>query len=221
MEGEADDAVVAHIKECAFCSEKVTQWSRMQNRLKRQLYRVTCPTSTELGDYHLGLLPASQALVVAQHVRQCPLCRSDLVKLEKFLLEEQEVTEEGVLGTARVLIARLISGSIGEAARMVPALRGGAKGPLTFEADGVVLVLDIQQNQGGKASILGQVAADDQDQWTGALVEFWQDNELESSTTIDDLGAFRSDGVRPGFKELRIMSKDTSLTVVSNFTVSV
>jgi hypothetical protein len=50
-------------------------------------------------------------------------------------------------------------------------LRGETKGPLTFEANGMVIVLDIQSANDGTVKILGQIAAQDQDQWTGAQVE--------------------------------------------------
>jgi len=214
IEGEADESVVAHIKDCPYCSEKVTQWTLLQNSLRKQLYRVTCPTSMELGDYHLKLLPDPQALIVAQHVRECPLCRREVAELEGFL--GPQITDNGLLRTAKVLIARLI----GEENGFMPspaALRGEVKGPLTLEADGIVIVLDIQQADGGVVNILGQIAADDQDRWTGALVELSQDGKLEFSTTVDDLGAFQAEGIMAGSKELQIISKDNSLTIVSNF----
>jgi len=216
IEGEADNATVAHMKECAFCSEKATQWSQLQNRLKRQLYRITCPTSTELGDYHLGLLSESQKLVVAQHVRQCPVCRREVVELEGFLAES--TVNEPLLGTARTLIARLVGGEDGLTTPLV-ALRGDVKGPLTLEADGIVIILDLQQVEGGMVNILGQLAADDQDRWTDARVEFHQGGTLEFSTIVDDLGAFQAEGIMAGSQELQIISKDNSLIVISNFEV--
>jgi hypothetical protein len=219
VEGEADDGVVAHIKECLFCSERANRWTLLQNRLRKQLYRATCPTPIELGDYHLGLLPAPQVLVIAQHVRECPLCRREIADLESFL--DDLAPEVSLLGAARVLIARLINGNTGEATSTVPALRGEAKGPITLEADGTIIVLDIQPINEGSVNILGQIAADDQDQWTGAFVELRQGNELQFSTTVDDLGTFQAQGIMLGSKELRIYSKDNSLTVVSNFDVSI
>ncbi len=178
----------------------------------------------ELGDYHLGLLPPPQVLVIAQHVRECPLCRREVAELEDFMGEL--APEVGLLGAARVLIARLVrgpstSGQPGESGLFPSgvALRGELKGPITLEAEGVVIVLDLQQTEERAVDILGQVAADDQDQWTEALVEIRQDNELQFSTTVDDLGAFRLTGILPGSKELRIRSKDHSLTVVSNFSI--
>ncbi len=226
VEGEADDIVVAHIKECPFCSERANRWTLLQNSLRKQLYRVTCPTPLELGDYHLGFLPAPQMLVVAQHIRECPLCMREVVELENFL--DDRASEVSLLGAAKVLIARLMSGQTesgkpGENG-FIPsgvALRGEAKGLITLQADGMLIVLDLQPTDWGMINTLGQVAADDQDQWTGALVELRQDNELQFSTTVDDLGAFRFEGILPGSKELRITSKDSSLTVVSNFNVSI
>lgn len=216
VDGEADDAVVAHIKECPSCSERAKQWTLLQNRWRNQLYRSSCPTPTELGDYHLDLLPAPQVLVVAQHLRECLLCSREVAELENFLSDM--APENSLLGAAKVLIARLMGGQAENGFSLAgPALRGESKGPLTFEADGVIILLDIQPADEGKVNILGQVAADDQDQWTGALVELRREDQLRSSTEIDDLGAFRFEDALLGSKELRIISKDSALIVVSIF----
>ena len=214
VEGEADDAVVTHMQECPFCSERAQQWTGLQKRLQKQFYRVSCPTPMELGDYYLGYLPDSQELVIAQHLRECALCRQEVAILEDFL--SRPIPETSLLGAARVLIARLVGGPAQNgAAPAVPALRGVSKGPLTFEADSVLILLDIQPASGGKVNILGQVAADDQDQWTGALVELRREEQLQSSMEIDDLGAFHFEGVMTGEQELRIISQDKTIIVIS------
>ena len=208
VEGEAEAAVVAHIRECPYCSERAQQWTLLQNRLKKQLYRVDCPTPMELGDYHLGFVTDSRKLVVAQHVRECLHCTQELANLKEFL------TGSNLLGAAKVLIARLVGAQAQNG--LAPALRGEAKGPLTFEADGVLILLDIQPASEGNVNILGQVAADDQDQWMGALVEIRQADQLQYSSTIDDLGAFRFEGIRSGKQELRIVPTGGSPVVVTN-----
>jgi hypothetical protein len=213
VDGEADEAVIAHIQQCPFCSERARQWTLLQNRLRKQSYRVNCPTPMQLGDYHLGLLPSPQALVVSGHLMECLLCKREVTVLEDFL--NSLAPESGLLGAAKVLVARLMGSQTENG--LAPALRGEAKGPLTFEVDGIVIVLDVQPAKAGKFDILGQVAADDQEKWTGALVEIRQDNELHFSATVDDLGAFRSEGIGPGSKELRITPKDISPILVSNF----
>ena len=213
VDGEADEAVVAHIEQCPFCNERAQQWTLLQNRLRRQFYRANCPTSMELGDYHLGYLPALQALVVSQHLRECLLCQREVAVLEDFLTGL--APETSLLGAVKVLVARLMNTQAEN--DLAPALRGEAKGPLTFESDGIVILLDIQPGDAGRFHILGQVAADDQEKWTDALVEIRQDSELQFSSTVDDLGAFRTETIMPGSKELRIIPRDGSLIVVSNF----
>ena len=215
VDGEADEAVIAHIQQCPFCSDRARQWTLLQNRLKKQFYRVNCPTPMDLGDYHLDYLPDPQRLIVAQHVRECVLCRRDLAELESFLANL--APESSLLDTAKVLVARSIGGQTEN--RFAPALRGEAKEPLILEADGVVIILGIQTINEGKVNILGQVAAENQDQWTEALVELRQDGQLEFSSRVDDLGAFQAEGIIPGLKELQIISEDHSLIVISNFEV--
>jgi hypothetical protein len=212
VDGEAEEAVVAHINECPYCRERARQWTRLQTRLKQRSYRVNCPTPMELGEYHLGYLAAPQALVVSAHLRGCLLCQGEVTVLENFLTGIGP--EISLLGAVKVLIARLIDAQAETG--LAPALRGEAKGPLTFEANGIVIVLDVQPTREGKFDVLGQLAADDQDQWTGALAELRQGDWLEYSTTVDDLGAFSSDGVEPGSKELRIIPKDGPRIVVLN-----
>lgn len=134
--------------------------------------------------------------------------------MEKFL--SSLAPETGLRGAAKVLITRF-KGAQAEKnlTPVTPALRGEANGPLTFEVDGIIIVLDIQPADERSVNILGQLAADDQDQWTGALVELRKEDEPQFSTEIDDLGAFRFEGAMPGAKELRIISHDRSLIVVT------
>ena len=214
IEGEADETVVAHIKECPYCSERARQWTLLQNRLKQRSYRVNCPTAMELGDYHLGLLSAPQALVVSGHLRECLLCRREVAVLEDFLAGLGP--ETSLLGAVKVLIARLSSGQ-NDLAPAGGALRGDANGPLTFQANGIVILLDIKSTMEGKADIFGQLAAEDQDQWTGALVELRKDDQLQASTEVDDLGTFQYTAVIPGRQELRIWPQAGPVVIVPNF----
>lgn len=220
LDGQADEATRSHLTDCTHCRERAQALDRLQKRLTSKLYRHTCPSSIELGEYHLRMLPASQMLVIAQHVRECPHCAREIAELEEFFLGDLQPMEGNLLGKVKVLIARLVGEGTGESAPAFAALRGKAKGPLTLEADGILIVLDIQPSNEGKVNILGQVAAEDQEQWTQATVELRQGGELLFTTTVDDLGAFHVEGIIPGSKELQIIPKDRSLIMVSNFDAS-
>ncbi len=219
LDGEADEKIASHLKGCVYCRQKAETLDRLQKRLITQLYRLTCPSPIELGEYHLHMLPASQMLVIGQHLRQCPHCAREIAQLESFLNDRTLAPKDSLLGRAKLLVARLVGGGELTFTPTPAALRGEGKGPITFAAEGIIIVLDIQATTEGKVNILGQIAADDQDDWTGALVELRRENLLQLSTTVDDLGAFRCEGVIPSQQELRIIPKNGSIVVVSNFEV--
>lgn len=218
VEGEAEDSVVAHIKECPFCQEKTSRWTLLEKRLRKRFYRDMCPAPTDLGDYHLGLLPARQVLAVAQHVRECALCRQELARLEEFLMEL--APQRGLFEPVKILVGRIVSGPAGEFSS-TPALRGETKGPLIFAADGIVVTLDAQSGSHGQASIQGQVAADDQDQWTGAVVRMSQADMPDLTASLDDLGSFGFEDIRPGTIHLRITSHNGIEVQILNIDIAI
>ncbi len=181
---EANQEIGLHLKICTYCQEKAETLERFQKTLTTQLYRIDCPSPLELGEYHLRMLPASQMLVISQHVRECPHCASEVAQLEEYFLGDLAPMENSLLGQAKVLIAKLVGGGDLTFTPTPAALRGEGKGPITFAAEGIIIVLDIQPTTEGRANILGQVAADHQDDWTGALVELRRNNLLQISTTV-------------------------------------
>ena len=68
IDGEADSQVRAHVEQCAHCREKARRLARLQARLTGLLYRITCPTTAALGEFHLGILPSEEALAVDRHL---------------------------------------------------------------------------------------------------------------------------------------------------------
>jgi hypothetical protein len=215
LDGEADQEAAAHLQGCSYCREKARQLARLQDRLTARLFRLTCPSPTELGEYHLGLLASARVAAVAHHLRECPHCARELVQLKGYLSDPASVVEPGLIEQVKVLVARLVGGgqedrSSGELA-FAPAfvaVRGANHGPITLEADGILIVLDVQPAAEGRVNILGQVAADDQDRWTGAVVELRQAGALQLTTTVDDLGAFHCAGIPPAPTEIKITSSN-------------
>ena len=207
LDGEAESETTHHLGICQYCHSKADALARLQNGLTTHLYRITCPSPLELGEYHLRILPPPQMLVIAQHVRECPHCEAELAQLENFLTDLTPDRKPGLPEIVRVLVARLVDGS-GEGAAPMPALRGERKGPIILEAEGVVITLDVEPGSDRQVSVLGQVAADEQDQWTNALVELQQADRQPLTTSLDDLGAFRFEAVRPGPAQIMITSTE-------------
>ncbi len=230
LDGGGDDSIAEHLARCPHCREKADQLARLQNRLTARLYRLTCPSSIELGEYHLGLLPTDQKVAVAQHVRECPHCKREVAQLRDYLRElapafEASSMERVRAAAVKVLVAHLVNGGQGEENfALSPAfarLRGDARGPITLEADGILIVLDVQPAAEGRVAILGQIASDDQDRWTGAVVELRQAGALQMTATVDDLGAFRCEEIFPGPTELLITPSSGNAVLVPNIEIAV
>ena len=202
IEGEADEAVIAHIRKCDYCSERAREWSLLQNRLKKQLYRTHCPTSMELGDYHLGYLPDPQKLVVAQHVRECVLCRRELAEMEEFL--EESTLQTSLLKRINIHIARLVSGKEmdqeGGEFSSPPAfagLRGQEDGPFIYQHDNIQIVIEVQDDveQMGFKTLLGLVTGVESNNFT---IQVSQGEKAMATTAVDEIGNFIIPHLSPG-----------------------
>jgi hypothetical protein len=202
---DANQETAHHLQQCPHCREKGEALERFQKRLKARLYRSTCPSSRELGEYFLRMLPPSRTLIVAQHLRECPHCENEISNLGEFL--ETDFRQPEPLQPIKKLFAHLMSSAAGAGSlQTIPALRGLAKDLPIFEAEGIVITIDLQAGPGGQVSILGQVAADDQDQWTGARVQLDQAYITSLTTTLDDLGAFTFESLYPGSMQITVTS---------------
>ncbi len=194
-----------HLKLCSYCQKKAEDLDRFQKHLTSQLYRSTCPSPVELGEFHMRMLPANQTLEMAQHVRKCPHCADEVSGLEEFLSEFTPRT--GLLEPIKVLLARLVGGGAGTASSPgLMAVRGQVSHSPVFEADDIVISLDVTPNPNGQVSILGSMAAENQDQWTGATVELKQMYLETLIAHVDDLGTFSLEAVYPGATEVTITS---------------
>jgi anti-sigma factor RsiW len=82
-DGEADEATLAHLRECPACAAQVTQLRRAQSRLRRWLYRLHCPSSDLLVDYCQRLVDPFQHAALAHHIALCPHCSAEVALLER------------------------------------------------------------------------------------------------------------------------------------------
>lgn len=215
LDGEVDAQTAKRIEASEELLARARELAQVQNRLKARLQRVDCPEAQELGEYQLGYLSRKRVKEIERHLAECPHCRRELEQLRAFLHEETPQARSRLSDRAKVLIARLLGAGMEGAApgglALQPAyasLRGNHQGPLTLEAEGALILLDIQPAGERRASLLGQVAADDQERWTGAEVEIRREGELLLTTTLDNLGAFRCQALEPGLIELSIAASD-------------
>ena len=223
LDGEAGRQVVAHLERCPHCRERATRLARLQGRLTAELYRLACPSTVELGEYHLGVLPPEQAEAVAHHVAECPHCSRELAQLEGYLAELAPALEPGPLERAReqirVLIARLLDrnsgrGPFGQPAT-VPAyagLRGDEKESHLYQAGDVRIAIEFEDDpeQQDRKILLGLVMGMDLE---GTRVYLWQADRLIQMTSLDDAGNFFCTGLIGGDYELILTDMERELEI--------
>jgi hypothetical protein len=151
----------------------------------------------QLGDYSLGYLPDSQELVIAQHLRECALCQRELAQLEEFLAEPPRQT--GVLGSVKVIIARLLGEQAGEpsSAPSFTGVRGEGNEPFIYQADNIRIVIEVQDDveQMGLKTLLGLVTGLESKEFA---IQVSQENLEIASTSVDEIGNFVIPGLMPG-----------------------
>ena len=85
IDGEASAELVTHLQQCTSCRKRANGLARQQNQLLAQLYRVECPSSLELGEYHIGLLAPERVAAIEQHLTHCLHCAREVQTVQNYL----------------------------------------------------------------------------------------------------------------------------------------
>jgi hypothetical protein len=216
LDGDAGQSVVAHVERCAHCRERARQLAHFQSRLTANLYRLACPSTAELGEYHLDLLPEQQKASLAQHVTDCPHCSREIAELEIYM--EQLAPDVAFSSVERIKarIAQLVGAATGPCDIGRPALagiRGEDAGPYIYEAGPVQITLEIQeQSERADHVILGLIAGVEPDP---LQIHVWRDEERIARVPVDELGNFVIPGLSPGTYQLIITGLEEEIHVQS------
>ena len=93
LDGLVDDQIQKHLEACPACAARLQRMEQLDLSLQQQLKRFECPTTLQLGDYHLHMLEPEAIKKIEQHLEICPLCRNELTMLVQFLDDSAPVTE--------------------------------------------------------------------------------------------------------------------------------
>lgn len=204
LDGAAEPTVQQHLDNCPNCVALLVQARQREHALQSQLQRWDCPPAQQLADYHWGFAVPAGARVIARHLDVCARCRAEVEELRVFLVDER-VPQAQPVPPARptrpfgdAIIAHLLPRA------PALALRGTAAEPLIAEAQGTIIVLDAQPTPEGSVLLIGQVVADEQERWNGALVEVRQNNALQTTARLDNWGGWQCGPLHPRPTEIRI-----------------
>ena len=203
LDGEAGPQVEEHIARCAHCRERARQLARLQGRLTARLYRAVCPTTVELGEYHLGLLPGERAAAVARHLAECPHCARETAQLREYLGALVPHPEPTPLEQVQVLVAQLVR-RIEESIQPAPpalapayALRGEGAGPLLYQAGDVQISIEVQADAAhpGRRLLLGFAIGIEIADLEACLA---QEEQPVATVPVDELGNLAVPNLAPG-----------------------
>lgn len=201
---QANPATARHLESCPHCRERANALDRFQKRLTTKVYRITCPSPMELGEFHMQLLSASNRLVIGQHLRQCPRCTEEISLLKDYLSEDEP--QRNILESVQEFFANLIS----RKTMTFGAVRGAEDGPLTYQVDDILFSINVNDDMEspGYKMVLGLVEGLTSD---GFTMEAHQEGNLIATSLIDEFHYFQFTHLDPGMYDLVLSGWQTKI----------
>lgn len=187
--------------------------ANLEDQMKQILYRLDCPSSTELGEYQLGMLPEGRTSLIRKHLAECPHCSRELKGLESFLRELQPDLEYSLGERIQVLIAELLPGlSTGSQARPVYGVRGEMEDLRVYQADDVQISIHLERDprREGFYSLFGLATGLEPE---GIAAHLWRGGKEISAVQLDELGNFIFSSVESGVYELMLSGPELEILV--------
>jgi hypothetical protein len=177
-----------------------------------QLYRITCLSSHELGEYYLGLLPPDKEAAAAHHLAECPHCASEIVQLQEYLEALEPDLEFSLRERVKVWVARLVDatqldfpepGFFGPSPSPAYAGTRGQEDELhIYQANDVQIAIEVQDDaeQPEHKTLIGLI--------TGSKApcrfkaHLWRASQCVATVMVDELGNLAIPGLEPDTYEL-------------------
>ncbi len=231
IDGEAGTDVMAHLRDCPYCSERARVFEEMQGLLRKQLFRMFCPTSEELASYQQGLLNGDQQAHITEHLKDCPHCTREYKLLEQLSQEtlparsppptngkSAQAHSSAIPGKLRQIAAQLLAPSVIPLADAYGALRGPSHASqYAYHAENLQLTLGVQRvvSRTDRRVIHGTLELDDAlyNVFSGATAQLSDHETLIRTAELDELGNFVLDDLAPGTYQLALRLPDREVIV--------
>lgn len=195
----ADAPTQRHLAECAWCKSRLESMKRMDTTLQGHLRRFDCPPAQRLTDFHMGMLEASEADAVQQHVTSCSRCQAELAALTSFL-NNPASTESNDPMPDNIIPMPVYKPSARRGSRAIQVdtsgnlalqLRGGASDDEKAhdQASGSARLYLESKVLADGFLLTGQIL-DSQVDWRDGIAEIWQDERLQQVSVLDEMCEF-------------------------------
>jgi hypothetical protein len=231
IDGEAGPDVVAHLRACPYCSERAHVFEEMQSLLRKQLFRMFCPTSEDLAAYQQRLLQGDQQAHITEHLKECPHCTREYNLLEQLAREtlparsppptngkSAPAHQSALPGKLRRVAAQLLAPAPKPIAGAYGALRGPSHASqYAYHAENLQLILGVQRvvSRADRRVIHGALELEDDlyDELSGATARLSRNDTLIRTAELDELGNFVLDDLPPGTYQLALCLPDREVIV--------
>jgi anti-sigma factor RsiW len=230
IDGEAGPDVMAHLRDCQYCAERARVFEEMQGLLRKQLFRMFCPTSDELAAYQQGMLSSDQRATITEHLKECPHCTREHRLLEQLASEAQPARSppwsqsNGQVNHARPSKLRQLAAKLLDISPATPlagaysALRLPSQASqYAYHAGNLQLTLGVRPvlSRADRRVVHGALELDDAIYETldGVTAHLLHNEALIRTAKLDELGNFILDDLSPGTYQLTLRLPDREVVV--------
>ena len=212
LDGDADPDIVQRIAQNAEAQVRLHELAQTHSQLDEILHQLPRPSTQELGEYHLGLLPEADAQAVAAYLQAHPHAAQQQDLLQEFLTAADPAPEPhrpDPLERVAVFVAQLIEG--GHGPQLAGAAVRGAREEIYQVGDfQLVLASDVDADSPTQQVLTGILLGAEP---AGMAVHLWRGEFADAAgeTTLDDLGNFTLKGLDRGLYQLIISRAEPRL----------
>ncbi len=233
IDGEADADVMAHLRVCQYCAARAHAFAELQGLLRKQFYRMFCPTSDALVAFQQGMLEGGQRAEIAAHVVDCPHCSRELQLLRQItgesssgrappslwnLMNIAKSNGGAAAGKLRQVQAELLTPAPTSLAEAYGALRGPSHTTqYAYHAENLQITLGVRRvaQRADRRVVVGVLTLDDDlpEGMNQATAILCHQNTLVSTAELDELGNFVLDDLAPGTYRLSLRLPDREIII--------
>lgn len=238
IDDEADEEVMRHLAACAHCAARAQEFANLQGMLRRQFFRMFCPSADTLVAFHEGSLDMTEYASVRSHVAECPHCTRE----QRFLVQ---LTSDSVSGTSppmqwytitadslrqprppsaqpRPALRQITAAFLAPKAPSARSFYGAPRsqpqlGQFAYQAEDVQIALGVRSvvNRSDRRVLTGTVtlAGERSSALDHAFAALFDQQHEVSSAELDELGNFVLDNLLPGTYRLTFRLSDCEVII--------
>ena len=172
--------------------KQVVNARQTEQALQKTLRETPYPDNLQLGEYVLGLLDEETSARIEHLIQSSPVLKQRYEEAKAYLNEdlflnetvdeaEQDITKDNIIHFARLAKTET---------KLKVAGNNDQSGPLHYEIENRILLLDIQKDYQQNRILVGQLIADDLEQWAKADVTCFVGGKAQASFRMSDLATF-------------------------------